>query len=300
MVLDQYIQFIEDLVSVNGPDEEDYFFFDLWLSKLYEEYKDGRVDQESLEKIRKVFGKALSNKTMQGVSLQKQFGYPGDFEVIDKIYTNYITDEDSLKKWDLYFHSRNAANAVRNRKLYFIQLLQKLENELKNNGSSFIRMLDLAGGPGRDLLEYYSTNPRSRIYTDCLDMDVNALNYAKKLCKDIKNVSFINTNAFRFVPDYKYELIWVAGLFDYLTDKQFVFLLKHYLEFLQDSGEIVIGNFSHNNAARPSMELILDWNINHRTKEKLELLAYKSGATRKDVYIKEEDEGVNLFLHIKK
>ncbi|MEE9213882.1 MAG: class I SAM-dependent methyltransferase, partial [Thermodesulfobacteriota bacterium] len=102
------------------------------------------------------------------------------------------------------------------------------------------------------------------------------------------------------VPKYKYDLILAAGLFDYLTDKQFVFLLKHYLEFLQDSGEIVFGNFSHNNAARPSMELILDWNINHRTKEKLELLAYKSGANRKDVYIKQEDEGVNLFLHIKK
>lgn len=300
MVLDQYIQFIEDLVSVNGPDEEDYYFFDLWLSKLYEEYKDGRVDQESLENIRDIFGRALSNKTMQGVSLQKQYGYPGDFEVIDKIYTNHITDEDSLKKWDLYFHTRNAANAVRNRKLYFIQLLQKLEYELKNNGSNIIRVLDLASGPGRDLLEYYSTNTRSIIYTDCLDMDINAINYAKKLCKDIKNISFINTNAFRFVPDYKYELIWVAGLFDYLTEKQFVFLLKHYLEFLQDSGEIVIGNFSHNNAARPSMELILDWNINHRTKEKLELLAYKSGANRKDVYIKQEDEGVNLFLHIKK
>jgi len=298
MILDQYIQFMEDLVSANGPEPEDYYLLDLWISKLYEDYIDGRLDQNGLDIIRGISGDAFSEKTMQGASLIKKYGYAGDFEIMDKIYMHHITDDETLKKWDLYFHSQDAPKAVRNRKSYFKKLLQNIGSQIRCDQVK--RALNLASGSAKEFYEYYSSYTDSRIYTDCVDIDQNAIAYAKKLFKDQKNISFYHFNVFRYVPKYKYDLILAAGLFDYLNDRQFIFLLRRYLEFIADRGEIVIGNFSNENSTRYSMEVFLNWTLYHRTMDNLKILACESGANIRDVHIGNEDEGINLFLHIKK
>lgn len=75
--------------------------------------------------------------------------------------------------------------------------------------------------------------------------------------------------AFKFRTNEHYLLIWAAGIFDYFDNDTFVRLLKRYLCFLDEKGELVIGNFSPNNPTRNYMEIVGDWYLNHRSADKL-------------------------------
>ena len=64
------------------------------------------------------------------------------------------------------------------------------------------------------------------IRIDCLDQDQKTIDYAENLTKDYSpQFRFILCNAFKYRPGKEYDLIWPAGLCDYLDDKAFFFLL---------------------------------------------------------------------------
>lgn len=281
---------IENIISKGGPNEEDYL-----------ELKRAIKDLESLTKeeeadLVKLITPILSINTMQGFAYHKPYGYAGDFEIIDRIYTHWKSQEPKLRKWDNFFHSQEAPNAVRNRKKYFIKLINK--NEKHSKLDSF-RVLNIGSGPARDVKEYFDINNNSRATFDCIDLDQKAIDYASKLCLKYKNrVSFIKTNIFRFKPVKKYNLIWSAGLFDYFNDDRFVRLTRKLLTHVEKGGELVVGNFCTSNPTRSYMEKFMGWPLNHRSDKELCKLALKAGISSDFIKIGREELGVNLFLHI--
>ena len=171
-----------------------------------------------------LLGDAVTIKTMQGWVAIKPYGYAGDHELIDKMYTKWVSLDPMTQKWDHYFHSQSASKAVRNRKDYFIELLKKVVDECKNSSCS---VLNVGSRPGRDVFEFLNLKITKNIKFDFVDMDSNAITYSKAVCGKYSNlIKFHSKNIFRYKTNDKYNLVWSAGLFDYLDDKQFVFLLK--------------------------------------------------------------------------
>jgi len=228
--------------------------------------------------------------------LNKPNGYPGDFLIIDSLYTfNSIRDNNHIK-WDKLCLNAKGVVALRNRKAYFINLLLSKLKSYPNG----ISVLNVASGPCRDLKEFFQIKPDCKINCDCLEQDIRAINYAKIVLDEHSDkIKFICKNALKFYTDKKYDLIWSGGLFDYFTDNIFVRLLKRYYNFLNKDGEIVIGNFSPNNPSKNYMEL-MDWHLNYREEKKLIDLAKECGFVINFVSIDKESTGINLFLHIKK
>ena len=293
--------FIEQLVSNGGPDVADDSRIEVWLTQVASEIGSGELSSQAWQTIGAAFGEALSPKTMQGFALTKPHGYAGDFEMLEKIYTRHVTDEASLKKWDEYFHRQKAPIAVRNRKTYFINLLRELDATAVN-GREQIEVLNVASGPARDVFEYFSQcHNGSRLFCDCLDHDPKAIAYATDLCREhLANIAFHRTNAFRFVPRKKYQLVWSAGLFDYLDDNSFKALLRRLYDCVGEGGELVIGNFSDNNPTRNYMELLGEWFLHHRSRERLLQLAQECDIPDAALSVGQEEESVNLFLHVKR
>ena len=167
-------------------------------------------------------------------------------------------------------------------------------------GSRPIRVLNIASGSVRDMFEFLNHSSNGKLQFDCIEFDQNAINYAAALCsKYLEQINFINANAFKFRTNERYRLIWAAGIFDYFDNDTFVRLLKRYLYFLDEEGELVVGNFSPNNPTRNYMEIVGDWHLNHRSTDKLISLTKACGVDPKNIRIGQEPEGVNLFLHIK-
>jgi hypothetical protein len=76
-------------------------------------------------------------------------------------------------------------------------------------------------------------------------------------------------------------------------------VLKNILKFASKGNcEIIIGNFSTINPSKNYMELF-EWNLHHRSPQKLIYLAESCGLNSDQISVSTEEEGVNLFLHIK-
>lgn len=294
-----YRNFQELLLSFierGGPVPQEYAALNHAIRNLGDEVRAGEISAHELRQAMKQTALDYFLGTMQGASILKKHGYSGDFEIIDDIYQMRIAETPSLRRWDLYFHAQAAPCAVRNRKSYFHQLLRTVSDRC---GTSQMRVLNIASGPARDMREWFDANPDSRIHFDCIELDTKAIAHAKSLCAPYLNrMHYHHQNALKFVPTDKYDLIWAAGLFDYLADRLFVRLLRSLLPFVKEGGEIVIGNFSEFNASRDYMELLGDWYLEHRSEERLRGLAEKAGASARQIEVLWEPEGVNYFLHV--
>ena len=235
------------------------------------------------------------------MELLKSHGYAGDFEIIDAIYTQRTAADLNQRRWDEYFHAQAAPRAVRNRKKYFQITATNAVVTATRLGGCAPRNLNVASGPGRDMMEWLTDHPVAPARFDCVELDANAIAYASELCaKHLDRIRFHRANALRFHPKDNYHLDWSSGLFDYLSDSLFVRLLRRLLNHTLPGGEVVIGNFGSYNPSRPYMELLGDWNLIHRGSEHLRELAMEAGATEQDITIGREPACVNLFLHVRK
>lgn len=284
-----YFKDIKKIISKGGPIPSDYDFV-----KSIPDMTDVTLEEEA--NIYEILSPILDVKSLLGYTFQKPKGYAGDYELIDRIYSNWVSDDDKYKKWDVLYHELESSKAVRNRKEYFINEITRL-----NNINPRANVLNLGSGPCTDLYQYLHQTPDNTLKIDCLDMDINAIEYGEVVCDNYyKNVSFINKNAFRYRPATRYDLIWSAGLFDYFSDKLFVRLLNRMYSILNTGGELIIGNFSPANPSRGMMEVFAQWYLHHRDQAELSSLAIRAGVEEDKIDVRSEKLGVNLFLHLKK
>ncbi len=289
------LQIIDQFNQQGGPQEKDYLYFNTLLNEVHRAIKIGSISEEAVSQIRHALKDALSTETMQGRGLQKKYGYSGDFAIINDIHQHTITQVPHLRSWDEFFHAQSAPKAVRNRKDYFIEFLEKQISQTNKP----ISLLNIASGPCRDLYEFFERNPEAKISVDCVDTDPFSINYAKLVCQNyLDKVSFHHSNAFKFNTTSRYDLIWSAGLFDYFDNNGFIALLKHLTQFANHSAKIVIGNFSKDNPSQAYMEIVGDWFLHYRDAEELAKLAHQVGYDPKSIYVEKEAEDLNLFLHI--
>lgn len=289
--LDDLTSHLVSLIRRSGPQEADYRLLE---EKFLLLHATGQAKGKQFSSaIRASLGEALSPSTLQGLALGKPNGYAGCFEIIDRIYTEYRSPNQALSAWDDYFQSKEPARAVRNRKTYFVNWLA---NRVRVRGHQ--SLLNLASGPGRDLSEAMAMLGDNPCEVTCVDQDERAITYATTLCQPwLGSIQFDQANALRYRPKRQFDLVWSAGLFDYLPDRLFVRLLSRMKLWVKSGGEVVIGNFSPTNPSRPYMELVMDWVLIHRTPEDLLRLAADAGFESSALRIDSEPLGVNLFLH---
>lgn len=287
------IGYVRDYVQRGGPTEREWDDFSNYLSSLATMVNNKQVPDPELNAVRNYLRSTFSTSCMQGFALTKPYGYAGDYEIIDRIYTNYLSTETNYINWDRYFQASAAPKAVRNRKSYFKDLVAA--RSLPPH-----KVLNVASGPCRDVLELFEENPNINVSIDCVEADERAITYAKRLThRHAHRINFIHNNVFKFTTENRYDLIWSAGLFDYFDDRAFALCLRRLLTFVKPGGEIVIGNFSTENPSRPYMEIFGEWFLHHRSANDLVRLAESAGVRRNDIDVGREEEGVNLFLHIR-
>jgi len=234
----------------------------------------------------------LTLDTMAGHTLLKPYGYAGDFEIIEKIYAQKRSTNPVIDAWDQWYQSLDACNAVRNRKKYFKEVMVNALN------SGVQHVLILGSGPCTDLFEYLTENPGNTMQFTCVDVDATAIKYAsEKNAAFLNQISFVHRNIFRYNTTATYDLVWSAGLFDYLSDDQFVFIIKKMRAFLSAGGKMIIGNFSENNPSQYCMEIMGDWFLNHRSPALLTELGVAAGFEWNNIDVEQEELGINLFVH---
>ena len=287
---------LRDLLRSGGPRPKDYDDLDNQIRSVWAAFGNDDERAEAASRLQSALPYEFLRETVHGHGLAKPMGYPGDFMMIDRIYVEDVSPLEAYRRWDQYFHSHPAPRAVRGRKDYFKSLVRA---SLNATGGT-LRILNLGTGPGRDLAELLRDNPRAPVRITSLDLDPRASEYARDLVGPAeRRVEFINENALRFSSEERFDLVWSAGLFDYLNDRLFVGLLRRAAGLLAKGGEIVVGNFSPANPSRAYMELLGDWHLLHRSARSLRELGQRAGFSQEGTRIGSEPLGVNLFLHLR-
>ncbi|MGD0278423.1 MAG: class I SAM-dependent methyltransferase [Smithella sp.] len=289
------IEYLKGLANNGGPSESQYVELGTLFKSINFRRKKGILSDSDIQKawyeLSDVF---YTTDTMQGYAVLKPHGYAGDFIIIERIYSGWLSPKSHLVKWDHFFHAQEAPRAILNRKKYFLDILRSLRARDKK-----CNVLNIGCGPAQDVVEFL-LEEKTQIFFECVDYDRNAIEYSFNKVQEkglLSNVEFHRDNAFRFRPSKQFDLIWSSGLFDYLDDQNFKKLLMKQLAFVRAGGELIVGNFSLDNPTRDYMEFG-NWFLHHRSPDDLIIMASECGVPREKIAVKSEPLGVNLFLHI--
>ena len=225
-------------------------------------------------------------------------GHPGDWELLSKMYAAYDQYYTAWKldlrpagkwmiasRWDDYFLSLPAAQAVYNREKYLMEEIGKLIKAHK-----VTKVLDIACGNGR-LIKKLAVKYPNCIFTG-VDMEETGIRAAEDGRPN--NCAFGVMNALKTLPTDQYDLVVSAGLCDYLDDRHFTRLVRR-IEQVTNPKYVILGNMATHDAI-PVMELC-KWSLIYRDHIHLLSLAVNSFIGSR-FRVGREDLGINLFLHI--
>ena len=275
-------------------------FMDL-IANIYQQKEAGTLQKTDLGILQKQANLAFPVHTMHGHAVAKPRVYPGDFELIDKVYTQYTSHDTKWALWDQHFHSLPTFIAVRNRKAFFKKSLEKSLTKFSNKEDQSFRVLKLLSGSCRPIKEFLQVNSKRSLQIDCVEVDRYAIQYASGLLGHLgSSVRFYNQNIFRFKPEGTYHYIWAGGLFNYLDDKLFAQMIRHIANWLAPEGKFVMGIVTDHNPNRDYLEVMFDWRVYHRNEEQLHQLFKNAGLATHSFKFHPESQGAIGFVEIQR
>jgi extracellular factor (EF) 3-hydroxypalmitic acid methyl ester biosynthesis protein len=246
---------------------------------------------------------------------QKPLGYAGDYEMVNMILGDPFEGSTLFAKTvNLWFLSQAPATAHRNRIKYLTDKLVEETRRVARQGR-MAKIFNLGCGPAKEVQNFLLQHDLcERASFTLLDFNDETLQYTHRLLEDIrmrnhrytpihlvkKSVHQILKEAMRPAGDGpKYDLLYCAGLFDYLSDRICKRLINIFYDMLAPGGLLLATNVDVANPNRQTMEYVLEWHLVYRNREQLDSLkpdAAPAGA----VEIKHDATGVNIFIEVRK
>lgn len=233
----------------------------------------------------------------------KPKGYAGDCNMIEMIYANEPKGDGKvgflIDQWSL---DSASCRAVRGRRKLLRENLKKICDEKQANTGP-ISIMPLACGPSRELCDFMAQcEYTDRIEVLCVDIDPEALEMSSRNLNGNgknMNIRFMNENLIKWAlgktdQDFgKKDIIYSAGLLDYLDDDLFAAFITRCHHHLKPGGHLIVGNFK-DGPDRLFMDHLLNWKLILREKEDFERLFARS-PFGSDIKVVEEEESINLF-----
>ncbi len=238
----------------------------------------------------------------------KPLGYAGDYEMMNMLYRDHAEGQSLFARaLNLYAAQEAAASAVVNRLDY---LTDKIRRAIEVRGR--VRVASIGCGPAKELAKLLEESPQLGPFLDValIDQEERVITYCERTLGPLVNstgarIRFIRESVRRLLTtDGLHEalgerdLVYSAGLFDYLDGRSFSALLSVLYGTLAPTGQLIIGNYSVDNPSRYFMEYCLDWFLIHRTHDDLRAFVHQLSPAPSRVEVESETLGVNLFLNV--
>ena len=214
---------------------------------------------------------------------EKPLGFAGDFLIMNYFYDylgKYMGHSSFEKLINFYTCNIPIARSVVERKNFF---KQKIVNMLRSKTPT--RILNVASGSCRELIELAQEGKITRpLYFDCLDFEEKALQHTSDEIEKIDldkrthlRLRLINKNIRSLLKAKnighilkKYDLIYCAGLFDYLSDRVAKRTVETLYNFLDTDSTLIVTNVIKDGAShRAYYEILGEWRLKHRMKEEM-------------------------------
>ena len=240
----------------------------------------------------------------------KPMGYAGDYEMVNQILA------DPRQGPNTYFQIVNTlflncavAQAHRNRIDILVDYLNRAAELAEREGRQ-VNILNVGCGPAVEIQRFIETHPNpQRLSFTLVDFSEETLQYTRGCIENAArahdktvHVQFVHESVHDLLKravrgdslsgQEKFDFVYCAGLFDYLSDKVCARLLQYFVLRSRDGGQILVTNVHSGNPERNGMEHLLEWHLIYRDEGQLEsVLPAQRAATR----LYTDDTGVNLF-----
>lgn len=247
----------------------------------------------------------------------KPLGYAGDYEMVNMIVRDpYEGGSLFAKVVNSWFLNQWPARAHRNRIQYLKDLLTQ-ESLRAARHSRPVRILNLGCGPAREIQEFLAQGPLcDEAQFTLLDFNEETVRHASQVLEELrkrygrrtiiqiqkKSVQHVLKEGARSVlgaDGEHYDLIYCAGLFDYLPDRTCRQLMNIFYDWLAPGGLIAATNVVNCKPFRHMLEFVLDWNLIYRS-QKQGLALAPDRVAPEDISLRRDPTAVNLFIEVRK
>lgn len=249
--------------------------------------------------------KVLRQDPLTDHAYRRPRGYPGDAALLDMIYDGVRTDyphRDGTpalgERIFRYLVASPAAHAVRSRRRMIAGLVDETPEVVDRP-----RVLSVAAGHLREA-ELSSAVREGRIgeYV-ALDQDEDSLAAISARHADDGAVRTVAAGARELVAGRldlgSFDLIYSAGLFDYLSDRFARQLVARLFERLAPGGRLVVFNFAPGLRDVGFMETFLRWDLIYRTERDMQdLLAEVPASARGGLSVRRDPSGALVYFDL--
>jgi extracellular factor (EF) 3-hydroxypalmitic acid methyl ester biosynthesis protein len=246
-------------------------------------------------------------------TFNKPLGYAGDYEMVNMMVRNpYEGNSLFAKMLNFIFLSTPPVRAHRSRITYLTQMLLQ-ETARARGPHQRVRFLNLGCGPAKEIQDFL-THHHVCDWTEFLLLDFNdeTLNFTAKTLSEIKqaneratkieltkkSVQQILKEAAKLDRLGKFDVVYCAGLFDYLTDEVSARLLQIFYSLTKPGGLVSATNVADINPSRGWMEYALDWHLIYRSVDQFRSLV--PAEAKSDAVVRAIGDGVNIAVEMRK
>lgn len=251
----------------------------------------------------------LARGQLQLHARTKPRGYAGDFELLEKIYRQTCGTDPLGGLFDRYFQNQAAPRAVRQRRT---QLAARLAAAVRQRDQG-AHVVSVGAGPAAEVLDACQTVPAERhqsLTITLLEMDPGALGFARQRIQPAFSGTLHTerTNLGRLATDRswsnrtrQFDLVYCAGLLDYLDQEAAAAMLRLFNQWLAPGGEAVLFNFAVGNPTRSYMEWIGNWYLIYRDLAAMQAIVDRAAIQDAQLEVRSAADGllieVQLFKH---
>jgi extracellular factor (EF) 3-hydroxypalmitic acid methyl ester biosynthesis protein len=250
-------------------------------------------------------------------TFRKPLGYAGDYEMVNMMVRDPIEGATLFAKaLNSFFLSTAPVVAHRNRIGYMVSVLTQEAARVSRQNRE-LRVFNLGCGPAKEVEEFVARSELSqRARFTLLDFNDETLAYTSRVLKEAVS-RFHRDTGVRLVrkavvqllkeaanhnpgPEtLRYDLVYCAGLFDYMPDQICRQLTAILYRFVAPGGLLVVTNVDECNPSRNWMEYSVDWHLIYRNSREMATLVPET-VPADGWRLLSEATGVNAFLEIRK
>jgi extracellular factor (EF) 3-hydroxypalmitic acid methyl ester biosynthesis protein len=248
-------------------------------------------------------------------TFEKPLGFAGDYEMVNMMTRDpYEGGSIFAKLLNAFFLTTPPVVAHRNRLDYIGRVLtEETSRAVRNRRTA--RVFDLGCGPAIEIQRFIADSELSQhAEFTLLDFNDETVTYTDLKLKDAKarhqrntNVQLIKKSVVQFLKESSrpvsklgsFDVIYCAGLFDYLPKLVCEKLMTVFYDLVMPGGLVLATNVDSSNPSRNWMEYVVDWHLEYRSGKEMAALC-PPRATADECRVESDDSGVNVFLKVRK
>ncbi len=249
-------------------------------------------------------------------TFRKPLGYAGDYRMVAMMFGDPCEGPSLFGRiLNCYSLGLPPIRAHRNRVDY---LAGRLEQEALRamRQDRRLRVFNLGCGPAREVRQFIESSAcADHAEFQLVDFNQETLDEAKQQLETARSdhgrrtaLQFLRKSVQQILKEsarrraagqvVQFDLVYCAGLFDYLSDSICKHMVDIFWEMVAPGGLLIVTNVDQH-PSRAQMECFLEWNLVYRDTAGMRRLVPAS-APADEVVLKRDPTGVNIFLELRK